>query len=139
MILILHQRHEPKIHVQLHMAMKKARAPNTCRRRGIPAFCANSPYSGVEPLTKRGRKFETKYLAPQIGLEIITHALTGKAKALWSRSFAPPWASVNRLTRKFRNFYWGPECVFQLLRQEVSNSGAIHVDLLCPRCLTATL
>jgi hypothetical protein len=40
-------------------------ASNTCRRRGSPALFANSPYSGAEALTKSGREFESKCLAPQ--------------------------------------------------------------------------
>jgi hypothetical protein len=39
-------------------------------------FAPIRPNSGWVPLTKSGRRFETKFLAPQIGLEIITQRLT---------------------------------------------------------------
>jgi hypothetical protein len=40
-------------------------------------FAPIRPNCGAEPLTKSGRKFETKYLARQVGLEQIILKLTG--------------------------------------------------------------
>jgi hypothetical protein len=50
---------------------------NIRRRRGNPALCANAANPGAKALTKSGRKFEPKYLARQVGLEILILKLTG--------------------------------------------------------------
>jgi hypothetical protein len=45
-----------------------------------PHFAPIRPNSGWVPLTKSGRRFETKFLARQVGLEQIIRLLTAEPK-----------------------------------------------------------